>query len=181
MRFALFESKVYSVEMIVDLTQIGDSVFPFEFSAKPNLEDDSASINDAVNVKGNLRRGIVQTDIEGTINGCIDFDCSRCLGEVKVLMKIPFKAAFVTPEYFTEAKEAELNTEDLDVSVLEGNEIDLTELVREQILLNLPEQVFCSPDCKGLCAKCGANRNLIDCKCEEKEIDPRWSALKNLK
>ena len=69
----------------------------------------------------------------------------------------------------------------MDVSVIEGFEIDLTELVREQILLNLPEQVFCREDCKGLCEKCGANRNLINCNCEEKEIDPRWSALKNLK
>jgi uncharacterized protein len=53
--------------------------------------------------------------------------------------------------------------------------------VREQILLNLPEQVFCKEDCKGLCQKCGANRNLIDCKCDSDETDPRWAALKNLK
>jgi uncharacterized protein len=68
----------------------------------------------------------------------------------------------------------------LDVAVYEGDKIDLGELVREQIILNQPEQVFCREDCKGLCEKCGANRNLIDCKCEEKEIDPRWAALKNL-
>jgi uncharacterized protein len=46
--------------------------------------------------------------------------------------------------------------------------------------LNLPEQVFCREDCRGLCAKCGANRNATDCGCEEKEIDPRWAGLKNL-
>ena len=59
--------------------------------------------------------------------------------------------------------------------------LDLKEIIREQILLNLPEQVFCTPDCKGLCPKCGANRNLIDCNCNETEIDPRWAALKNLR
>ena len=96
-------------------------------------------------------------------------------------IEIEFSAAFVTAENYTKAKEAEINTEDLDVSLIEGNEIDLAELVREQLLLNLPEQVFCKEDCKGLCEKCGANRNLIDCNCIEKEIDPRWSALKNLK
>jgi uncharacterized protein len=69
----------------------------------------------------------------------------------------------------------------LEIAILESNNIDVAELVREQILLNLPEQVFCAEDCKGLCPQCGANRNLIDCKCEEKEIDPRWAALKNLK
>jgi uncharacterized protein len=60
-------------------------------------------------------------------------------------------------------------------------ELDLTELAREQILLNLPSQVFCREDCQGLCQKCGANLNLIDCSCEESEVDPRWAALRNLK
>ncbi|HEX8637491.1 MAG TPA: DUF177 domain-containing protein, partial [Pyrinomonadaceae bacterium] len=68
-----------------------------------------------------------------------------------------------------------------DIAVLDNNKIDVAEIVREQILLNLPEPVYCRDDCKGLCPQCGANRNLIDCKCEEKEIDPRWAALKGLK
>ncbi|MGH7783338.1 MAG: DUF177 domain-containing protein, partial [Candidatus Binatia bacterium] len=54
------------------------------------------------------------------------------------------------------------------------------EVVREQILLDLPDQVFCTENCRGLCPKCGANRNLIDCKCEEDNVDPRWAALNNL-
>jgi uncharacterized protein len=70
---------------------------------------------------------------------------------------------------------------DLDVDAITSDELDLKEVVREQILLNLPEQEFCGEDCKGLCQKCGTNLNLIDCKCEETEIDPRWAALKNLK
>ena len=76
--------------------------------------------------------------------------------------------------------EREVSVEELDTAVLEGYDLDLKEVVREQILLALPEQAFCREDCKGLCEKCGANRNLIDCKCTESDIDPRWSALKNL-
>ena len=75
----------------------------------------------------------------------------------------------------------EVTIEDLDESPVPGGEIDLKEVVREQIMLALPEQVFCKDDCKGLCPKCGANGNLIDCKCADDEIDPRWAALKNLK
>ena len=58
---------------------------------------------------------------------------------------------------------------------------DSVEVVREQILLAMPEQVFCWEDCKGLCPKCGTNLNLIDCKCADDEVDPRWAALKSLK
>jgi uncharacterized protein len=81
-----------------------------------------------------------------------------------------------------ETREDDLEVEeaDLDEQLVEGDEVDLTEIIREQILLNLPEQVLCKEDCKGLCPQCGANRNLIDCDCGEDEIDPRWAALKNL-
>jgi len=170
--------------MIIDLITLRDSPHEFEClleAQEIDLESEDAELKNAVKVKGKLTKHIAQTDVEGTIGAQLEIDCTRCLQKIDKDLEFAFEAAFVTPENFTEAKEAELSTKDLDVSVIEGNEIDLTELVREQILLNLPEQVFCREDCKGLCEKCGANRNLIDCNCKEKEIDPRWAALKNLK
>lgn len=169
--------------MIVDLITLGDSTLDFDFAVAPEeieFDGEEAQLKNPAQVKGTLTRHIAQTDVEGVISAEIELECSRCLQKIDKNFEIPFKAAFVVPENYTQAKEAELNAGDLDVSVIEGNEIDLTDLVREQILLSLPEQVFCSEDCKGLCEKCGANRNLIDCKCEETEIDPRWQGLKDL-
>ncbi|HEY0428316.1 MAG TPA: DUF177 domain-containing protein [Pyrinomonadaceae bacterium] len=157
---------------------------PFSFSIQPaeiDLENDGVNLKSAVLVEGELKKGIVQTDVSGTISALTLVECTRCLTEIEQNLEFSFDATFVFPENFTEAKEAELKDADLNVSILETSEIDLSELAREQILLNLPEQVLCTEDCKGLCEKCGANRNLINCNCEEKEIDPRWSALKNLK
>ena len=170
--------------MIVDLTNPENSVLPFDFSIQPDeidLENEAVKLKSAVRVDGELKRGIVETDVKGEIYARILFECTRCLTETEQDLDFPFEASFVRAEQYTEAKEAELKDADLNVSLLESDEIDLTELAREQILLNLPEQVFCTEDCKGLCEKCGANRNLINCNCEEKEIDPRWAALKNLK
>ena len=65
------------------------------------------------------------------------------------------------------------------VLVSELNE-DLDELLREDILLDLPSKYLCSPDCKGLCPKCGKNLNEGDCGCDRKEIDPRLEVLKSL-
>lgn len=183
MPFALFEAKAYPVVMIVDLITLGDSTLEFDFSVSPeevDLSGEYAQLKNAAEVKANVTRHIAHTDVEGVISAEIELECSRCLEKIDKNFEIPFKASFVAPENYTQAKEAELGAEDLDVSVIEGNEIDLTELVREQILLSLPEQVFCSEDCKGLCEKCGANRNLINCNCEETEIDPRWKGLKDL-
>ncbi|MBS1792639.1 MAG: DUF177 domain-containing protein [Acidobacteria bacterium] len=170
--------------MIVDLITLGNSPFDFSFTIAPaelGLDDDDARLTEPAEVAGRVTKHIVQTDVEGTIRAAVEIECTRCLEKLAENLEIPFRAAYVAPEHYTEAPEAELREDDLDVSILEGNEIDLNELAREQILLNLPEQVFCREDCRGLCEKCGGNRNLINCNCLEEATDPRWAALKNLK
>jgi len=170
--------------MIVDLITIKDAPASFDFAIEPaqiDLEIETARMKNAAQVEAKVKRGIAQTDVEGTIRADVEVECNRCLQPVETTLDFPFSAAFVTAENYTQAREAEVNPNDLEISIYEGDKIDMGELVREQILLELPEQIFCREDCRGLCQKCGGDRNLIDCSCEEKEIDPRWSALKNLK
>jgi uncharacterized protein len=57
----------------------------------------------------------------------------------------------------------------------------LEDVLREQVLLSLPVRTLCKPDCKGLCPRCGANRNLQPCSCDEGPSDPRWEALTGLR
>lgn len=64
--------------------------------------------------------------------------------------------------------------------VVPDERLDLDELLREDILLDMPYKFLCSPDCKGLCPKCGKNLNEGDCGCGHREIDPRLEALKAL-
>lgn len=170
--------------MIIDLTTITDKNTSFDFfipADEINLEDEAVKLNDAVKIQGNLIKGIAQTDVRGKIAADVELECSRCLQTVQNFLEFPFQAVFVTPENYTEEREAQVGIEDLEISIFGGDRIDLTKLAREQILLALPAQVFCLEDCKGLCQKCGANKNLINCSCEEKEVDPRWAALKDLK
>ena len=62
-----------------------------------------------------------------------------------------------------------------------GNEIDLREPLREQLLLHLPEYVACREECRGLCPHCGANRNETECGCVSERLPGPWDALKNVK
>lgn len=64
--------------------------------------------------------------------------------------------------------------------VTEDDYINLTSLVREDILLELPTKILCKEDCKGLCPVCGQNLNLGSCSCNVKVTDPRWDKLKEL-
>jgi uncharacterized protein len=169
--------------MIVDLLTIKDAAISFDFILQPSeidLDSDEAKLVNEISVKGSLKKGIAQTDVQGNIDARIEIECSRCLVTAEQPLKFSFSAVFVSTENYTDEKEAELSIDDLDVSITVDDKIDLRELVREQILLAVPAQIFCREDCKGLCQKCGASRNLIDCKCEEKEVDPRWQSLRKL-
>ena len=47
------------------------------------------------------------------------------------------------------------------------NEIDLSNVVRDTLLLEKPLKTICNKNCKGLCSNCGSNLNFEDCKCLE--------------
>ena len=57
---------------------------------------------------------------------------------------------------------------------------DLTDDIRQNIILNLPMKLLCRESCKGLCTNCGANLNEKQCDCKHTAEDPRWEALKKL-
>lgn len=58
--------------------------------------------------------------------------------------------------------------------------IDLTDDLREDILLALPANWVCAESCKGVCVRCGANRNRQSCACEPGAGDAEWHALDRL-
>jgi uncharacterized protein len=52
--------------------------------------------------------------------------------------------------------------------------------VRDAVVLEMPFSPLCRPDCLGLCARCGGDRNLGECSCGP-EVDPRWGALDDIR
>ena len=96
--------------------------------------------------------------------------CSRCLEPVQVPVQAQIDAIF--------AKEAE--PDDPDLYVFEGHALELTDAAKDALLLELPLQVFCAPDCKGLCPVCGTNLNHSTCSCQEGNVATGpFSALKD--
>jgi uncharacterized protein len=168
--------------MIVDLLSVTDKPLAFNFHVAPDeidLETEDVRIKGEIEVKGELQRNAT-VDVKGVIKTPLEIDCTRCLTPVEHDMNVEFHVDFVDKGLFPDSKETHLGSSDLDTDVIEGNELDLKEIAREQILLNLPEQVLCREDCKGICPTCGADLNKTQCNCGENEIDPRWAALKDL-
>lgn len=170
--------------MIIDLANVVARVKAIELTLSPNdldLDIDGATLISEVNFSGETERLNDKAHLRGTIEVEISVDCTRCLEPVEKKFEILFDDVFVDPADAPAEIEVVLGADELDESIAIDGKIDVAEVVREQILLALPDQLFCKEDCKGLCPKCGLNRNLIDCKCNEEEVDPRWSALKSLK
>lgn len=168
--------------MLIDLTSVGTSPKKLrsEFAgALIDLEGEGEVAGDA-RFDGETYRDEHRVHVLGMITAEVAMDCTRCLQPLRRKIEVAFDDVFVDGADASRNSESELSIADLDESLVIGGRVDLADVVREQILLALPEQIFCSEDCRGLCPKCGGNRNLIDCSCEREEIDPRWAALKNL-
>lgn len=164
--------------MYIDLS---DTFVKFDETIQIDLNDESARLIEPCRIFGDLKKGIVQVDLTGKVTAKLEMECSRCLTAVISTLEADFKVGYIEGEHETKEKESELHGDDLEIAIYDGEKIDLSDLAREQILLNLPTQTFCDENCQGLCPKCGENLNRDKCSCETKEIDPRWQSLRELK
>lgn len=104
-------------------------------------------------------------------------ECARCLAPVDGVFSLDFERTVVTESMLTEEQKEDLSDEYV---LLEGNELDVDEALREELVLGFPTRLLCSEDCPGLCPKCGKPKREGACGCPTREIDPRWAALASL-
>ena len=109
-------------------------------------------------------------------------DCNRCLEPAEFPIDSSFDLFYRPAEEAGDKAEAEVEIDEgeAEIAFYEGGGIELTDVLREHVLLSMPMQRLCRAECQGMCPICGQNRNLINCGCEAKLVDDRWSALKNL-
>ncbi|MDX6654198.1 MAG: hypothetical protein QOH18_908 [Solirubrobacterales bacterium] len=102
----------------------------------------------------------------------IDGPCMRCLEPAEHELEV-------------EAREVDqISTDDADLRspYIEQDDLDIGRWAHDAVLLALPTQILCRPDCLGLCPGCGESLNGADRADHEHEkpTDPRWAALKDL-
>lgn len=114
--------------------------------------------------------------VRGEIAGEVALACRRCLRPVRVEVDDEVSALYRAGVDALEAEEEEVYP-----LPARGRELDVRELVREQLLLAVPQYAVCSESCRGLCSRCGVNLNEGECACGESEVDDRWGPLRKLK
>ncbi len=129
-----------------------------------------APIVHPVTVEGRVVNRAGALTLTGTMNSVLELTCDRC--------GVPFSREKTVPLDFLLAETLE-DEENDEIVLLEDGGLELDQLATETFVLAMDTKNLCSDDCKGLCPKCGANRNLGPCRCRP-EVDPRLAALSQL-
>jgi uncharacterized protein len=160
-------------------------------SAPERIGTDVVAIQQGRPVELDLRlesvvEGVLAT---GTVRASASGVCVRCLDDLGVDLEVFFQELFAYPERAAHHSKVavpasrkgskDIETDEDEQHVLDGDLMDLEEVVRDAVVTALPFQPVCRDDCPGLCPECGARLD-DDPDHHHDVIDPRWSALSSL-
>jgi uncharacterized protein len=134
----------------------------------------------AARVSGSARPGSRGVLFHAHLEAPLEMPCSRCLEPVRQDVSSDFDRTLV-PVESEDAEVAVGDDEDETLMPVVGARAELEAIATEQLYLSLPLKPICSIDCRGLCPRCGANRNAGACGCVVEDVDPRLAPLLQFK
>jgi DUF177 domain-containing protein len=167
MRFKINEIGPDGVPVNVPITAEWLAAACPEFDGRPSKA--------GLNLTGRITKAGDDYLFRADLRGALETPCARCLEAARVPLEIPLAVTFVSAD--------ELDTdddEDTDIIPFTGGEIDISDEVRDEIVLALPMNPLCTETCRGLCPVCGGNRNQVACACEADRAPPGGGKLSEL-
>ena len=154
-------------------------------SLEADIDEEAIQLDEDLKVIGPLtghvrmRRTNQCVLVDGWVDLTLELTCTRCLTEFEQPMHVTFEERFYPTVDVVTGMPLPAIDED-EVFPIDGHHLlDLTEAVRQHVLLDLPMATLCKEDCAGLCTQCGHDLNLGPCECKP-EVDARLSILKTL-
>jgi uncharacterized protein len=184
--------------MKILLERLGDAPTAFEFEAEtawwrafmPAQRDLPRDLEEPLRVQVQAHCMGEDLYLEGSVEGRLELECSRCLARYRHRLREPFRLVLepagsrrpADPEG-AEALERDgvCLGEEIEVGWYRGTEIDLGAVLFEVVALALPVKPLCRDECAGLCSRCGVDLNLGPCGCPEIETDSPFAVLKALR
>ncbi|GAA2514099.1 hypothetical protein GCM10010201_07550 [Pilimelia columellifera subsp. columellifera] len=113
--------------------------------------------------------------VSGVVTGPLVGECGRCLRPISDTLRVSVQEMFAYPGSTTDA-----TAEDDEIGRLQDDLIDLEPTLRDAVVLVLPTNPLCHPDCQGLCPDCGGLWDDLPADHSHLQGDPRWAALSTL-
>lgn len=161
--------------MIIDLSDIiknGDGAMPLDCNIDLTDVDfmgEEFKFSAPLKLTGKILNNSKNLELSAEVSGSMQVHCARCAKAFETKVEFPVDEVLI--------REDENLVTAPDVIVFSGYEIDLTDIVVNNFLMNVPGRYLCREDCKGLCTECGCDLNESSCDCSAETIDPRWAAL----
>jgi len=183
--------------MVIDLTTLAADRVPVAAdipAAALDVPAEDFTVVGPARFEGDVERKSGETyHLRGQFTVQLSLPCARCTDPVDLAVDVPVDLRFVPtavekagvrPSPSASADDdddgREMNDDDPSIVPYDEPRIDLAQVAREQCYLAVPMKPLCRPDCQGLCAQCGTNRNVATCTCESRWEDPRLAGLKSL-
>jgi len=125
------------------------------------------------------REIVADIRLKGRFAGRFQVPCARCIEPVEIPLTADYDLIYRPADADADSPERSITAPETEIGYYQGDSLVLEDVLREQVLLSLPVKTLCKPDCKGLCPRCGADRNRQPCTCVGG--DPRWEALADLR
>jgi uncharacterized protein len=150
------------------INEIGDGGLPVnvsvttEWLASACPDIGARTAEDGLTFRGQITPTGDDYLLRGELRGDLETSCARCLEPALVHVDVPITVTFVPA--VTEEVEPESEDEgDPDVVTFKGGELDLSDELRDELVLAIPFNPLCDEACRGLCPLCGGNRNIVPC------------------
>lgn len=169
--------------MYLELKEMGPEGVSFDHVlALPALDGAGGERVDvsAARLTGTAHPGSKGVRFRAHLEAMLEMPCSRCLEAMRQALSTDFELTLVP----VDSENVELAVDDDEDDSLQpvvGGRAELEAFATEQLYLNLPLKPICAIDCKGLCPRCGANRNAGACGCVVEDVDPRLAPLLQFK
>jgi len=119
--------------------------------------------------------------VQGTLSAAAGFTCSRCLQPYTAQMPLKIEEEYYPVIDVNTGTKLEAPEDNGAFKIDERHTLDLSEAIRQYIVMALPMKPLCREDCAGICPTCGKDLNLGKCDCPAEAVDPRWAELLKLK
>jgi uncharacterized protein len=163
--------------MKIQVGGLADGIYTYTLSEDASTLELRDQFQDQITANVTVEKIGSQVLLSAQLAALGSFQCDRCLTPFLLPLAPSYRMHYL-PEG---SEKSSIDPSELQIVPPGFSVIDMSEDVRQTVLLSIPLKLLCMENCKGLCPHCGTNLNGENCTCEETSADERWEELVKLK